>query len=66
MAMVLGQLSQPVVFAAAFIFGTQERRFFNFLYEWHRWWFKFLSIQSRQSAYIRHPTFGRQFRAALS
>ncbi len=28
-----GQLSEPVVFAAAFIFGTQERRFFNFLYE---------------------------------
>jgi hypothetical protein len=26
-------LSRPVVFAAAFIFGTQERRFFNFLYE---------------------------------
>src|SRR5215471_5178296 len=28
-----GKLSDPVVFAAAFIFGTQERRFFNFLYE---------------------------------
>jgi hypothetical protein len=28
-----GDLVRPVVFAAAFIFGTQERRFFNFLYE---------------------------------
>jgi hypothetical protein len=28
-----GDLSAAVVFAAAFIFGTQERRFFNFLYE---------------------------------
>ncbi len=28
-----GQLTTPVVYAAAFIFGTQERRFFNFLYE---------------------------------
>jgi hypothetical protein len=26
-------LSTPVVYASAFIFGTQERRFFNFLYE---------------------------------
>jgi hypothetical protein len=26
-------LARPVVFAAAFIFGTQERRFFNLLYE---------------------------------
>ena len=26
-------LNAPVVFATAFIFGTQERRFFNFLYE---------------------------------
>jgi len=26
-------LSEPVVYAAAFIFGTQEKRFFNFLYE---------------------------------
>jgi IPT/TIG domain len=26
-------LSTPVVYAAAFIFGTQERRFFNLLYE---------------------------------
>jgi hypothetical protein len=26
-------LTRPVVYAAAFIFGTQERRFFNFLYE---------------------------------
>ncbi|MCG6203724.1 hypothetical protein LPW26_03670 [Rhodopseudomonas sp. HC1] len=25
--------SEPVVYAIAFIFGTQERRFFNFLYE---------------------------------
>jgi len=25
--------SEPIAFAAAFIFGTQERRFFNFLYE---------------------------------
>jgi hypothetical protein len=25
--------TQPVVYAIAFIFGTQERRFFNFLYE---------------------------------
>lgn len=28
-----GRLSTPVVYAAAFIFGTQERRFFNLLYE---------------------------------
>jgi IPT/TIG domain len=28
-----GGLTKPVVYAAAFIFGTQERRFFNFLYE---------------------------------
>ncbi len=28
-----GELTRPVVYAAAFIFGTQERRFFNFLYE---------------------------------
>jgi hypothetical protein len=28
-----GNLSTPVVYAAAFIFGTQERRFFNLLYE---------------------------------
>ena len=28
-----GELTTPVVYAAAFIFGTQERRFFNFLYE---------------------------------
>lgn len=28
-----GTPSQPVVFAIAFIFGTQERRFFNFLFE---------------------------------
>jgi hypothetical protein len=28
-----GKLTPPVVYAAAFIFGTQERRFFNFLYE---------------------------------
>jgi hypothetical protein len=28
-----GQQTEPVVYAAAFIFGTQERRFFNFLYE---------------------------------
>jgi hypothetical protein len=26
-------LTHPVVYVAAFIFGTQERRFFNFLYE---------------------------------
>ena len=26
-------LSKPAVYAAAFVFGTQERRFFNFLYE---------------------------------
>lgn len=26
-------VSEPAAFAAAFIFGTQERRFFNFLYE---------------------------------
>jgi hypothetical protein len=26
-------LTAPVVYAAAFVFGTQERRFFNFLYE---------------------------------
>src|SRR5215468_36777 len=26
-------LNEPVVYAAAFIFGTQEKRFFNFLYE---------------------------------
>lgn len=26
-------LTRPVVYAAAFIFGTQERRFFHFLYE---------------------------------
>ncbi len=25
--------SEPVVYAIAFIFGTQERRFFNFLFE---------------------------------
>ncbi len=28
-----GDPARPVVFAAAFIFGTQEKRFFNFLYE---------------------------------
>jgi len=28
-----GNLSTPVVYAMAFIFGTQERRFFNLLYE---------------------------------
>ncbi len=28
-----GEPARPVVYAAAFIFGTQERRFFNFLYE---------------------------------
>lgn len=28
-----GTPSEPVVYAIAFIFGTQERRFFNFLYE---------------------------------
>ncbi len=28
-----GNLSPPVVYAAAFVLGTQERRFFNFLYE---------------------------------
>jgi hypothetical protein len=28
-----GELTEPVVFGAAFIFGTQERRFFSFLYE---------------------------------
>lgn len=28
-----GEPTRPVVFAGAFIFGTQEKRFFNFLYE---------------------------------
>jgi len=28
-----GKVSEPAVYAAAFIFGTQERRFFNFLSE---------------------------------
>jgi IPT/TIG domain len=28
-----GDPSEPVVYAVAFIFGTQEKRFFNFLYE---------------------------------
>ncbi|HEX3885713.1 MAG TPA: IPT/TIG domain-containing protein [Stellaceae bacterium] len=28
-----GELTEPVVYAAAFILGTQERRFFNFLSE---------------------------------
>jgi hypothetical protein len=28
-----GELTRPAVYAAAFILGTQERRFFNFLYE---------------------------------
>jgi hypothetical protein len=28
-----GNVSEPAVYAIAFIFGTQERRFFNFLYE---------------------------------
>jgi len=27
------EVSEPAVYAAAFIFGTQEKRFFNFLYE---------------------------------